>query len=83
MGSCQPPGAEMNLCCGAGRLGGKGIFWTDQRYKYLVGLKAKADNRFQAIHWEQGLHSDQLWPNAPTFKRFSEKGPVLPAPQPW
>lgn len=63
VGSCQPQGAEINFCCGAGWPGGTNVFWTDQRYKYLAGLKAKTDKGLQAKRWEQGLHSDRPGPN--------------------
>lgn len=59
VGSCQPRGAEMDLRCGVEVAGGMGIFRTDQRYKHLVGLKAKADKGLQATLGEQGLHSDK------------------------
>lgn len=64
----------MNLCCGPGWLGGTGVFWTDQRYKCLVGLEAKVDKGLQAARWEQGLHSDNhVLTTLPTFRGSSKR----------
>lgn len=56
-------GRNEPLLQGEGGLGGTRVFCTDQRYKYLVGLKAQADKGLQAAHWEQGLHSDPPCPD--------------------
>lgn len=60
-----------------------GCFWTDQRCKYVAGLKAKADKGLQPpIGNRVCIQTNLVLTNDLTSRHFSKKGPVLLPHQP-